>query len=137
MCTHSTFEGLRVDDRCGHGCPGRVKTRRWTRRVRTIVRGLWLCVTAMPMIVLSGLSRADQPCEVMELPAAELGTFADFGNAVAIDGDLAVVGARLNDGPGCSGDSLCARGSVFVFRKEGAFWVQELYGFLICLYLKE
>ncbi len=43
-----------------------------------------------------------------------------FGDAVSIEGNVAVVGARLSD-PGGAGDA----GAAYVFRFDGLAWVQE------------
>lgn len=49
------------------------------------------------------------------------GHFGDqFGNNVAIDGEVAVVGARLHDH-----DGLDDAGAAYVFRFDGAEWIQE------------
>ncbi|MCH8150451.1 MAG: FG-GAP repeat protein, partial [Planctomycetes bacterium] len=47
-----------------------------------------------------------------------------FGISVAIDGDRIVVGAWLDD-DACPTDILCNSGSAYVFRYDGAAWVQE------------
>jgi len=44
-----------------------------------------------------------------------------FGSSVAINGDLAVVGAIREDGKGINSDS----GAAYVFRKSGESWRQE------------
>jgi len=43
-----------------------------------------------------------------------------FGDAVAIDGDTALIGARLDDGPAGSN-----QGSVYVFTRAGSVWTEE------------
>ncbi len=54
-----------------------------------------------------------------ELLSNDLAPFDDFGRAVAIHGDTAVVGAPLHNAIG--GDS----GAAYVFRKVYSTWVQE------------
>ena len=48
-------------------------------------------------------------------------SFDWFGSSVAINGDLAVVGAIREDGKGINSDS----GAVYVFRRSGGSWRQE------------
>ena len=48
-----------------------------------------------------------------------------FGFAVAIDGDVAVVGAHWND-DACPGSVLCNSGSVYVFTRDGTgVWTEQ------------
>jgi hypothetical protein len=56
-----------------------------------------------------------------------------FGHAVALAGDLLVVGAPLEDSSsrrideGQDDDTASASGAAYVFRKDGASWVQDAY----------
>ena len=52
-----------------------------------------------------------------------------FGNAVAIDGDTAVIGARFEDSNGSSaGDnSADSAGAAYIYVREGTTWVQQAY----------
>ena len=61
------------------------------------------------------------PDPVLEavLAPADLGAFDRFGWNVALEGDRAVVGASLHDALGSSS------GAAYVFRFDGAAWVQE------------
>lgn len=43
----------------------------------------------------------------------------NFGNAVAIDGDVAIVGARLSDGPASN------QGRAYIYRFDGSNWALE------------
>ena len=56
-----------------------------------------------------------------KLVANDGDAFDWFGSSVAINGDLAVVGAIREDGKGINSDS----GAVYVFRKSGGSWKQE------------
>ncbi|MDH5596820.1 MAG: FG-GAP repeat protein [Candidatus Peregrinibacteria bacterium] len=51
--------------------------------------------------------------------ACDAARWDNFAKAVAIDGDLAIVGAEGDD------DSGSRSGSAYIFRKAGSFWVQE------------
>jgi hypothetical protein len=56
-----------------------------------------------------------------------------FGHAVALAGDLLIIGAPLEDSSsrsidqGQDDDLASASGAAYVFRKSGASWVQEAY----------
>jgi hypothetical protein len=52
-----------------------------------------------------------------KLVAPDAQAFDEFGFSVAISGDYAVVGARLEDGG--AGDPLSAAGAAYVFRRTG------------------
>lgn len=53
------------------------------------------------------------------LLASAPGSFAQFGRSVAIDGDVAVVGAIYATGAGIN------TGAAYVFRRTGGVWAQE------------
>lgn len=57
--------------------------------------------------------------EEQELLASDGAAFDFFGHSVAIDGDIAVVGAPEHD------DSGYGSGSAYVFRFNGSSWVEE------------
>ncbi len=57
--------------------------------------------------------------ERARLTAADPSSWSDFGYSVALDGDLAVIGARRDDG------SAIESGSAYVFRREGLTWAYE------------
>jgi hypothetical protein len=67
------------------------------------------------------------------LKASNPGLGDGFGGAVALDGDLLVVGAdgEASASPGIDGDetddTLTGAGAVYVFRRSGAEWLQEAY----------
>jgi len=54
-----------------------------------------------------------------KLKANDAGSFDRFGGAVDLDGDIMVVGAHLANSP------LSDAGAAYVFRFNGASWVQE------------
>ncbi len=47
----------------------------------------------------------------------------EFGNAVAVEGDLVIVGVRWDD-DACPEDPGCESGSAYVFRREETTWVE-------------
>lgn len=55
-----------------------------------------------------------------QLLASDGQAIDEFGNAVAIDGDAAVIGAFADDG--ANGFNL---GSAYIFRRSGSLWSQE------------
>ena len=57
--------------------------------------------------------------EEAKLTPSDPGANDDFGDAVSLYGDLAIVGAPLND------DDGAGSGSVYVFRYNGTTWSQE------------
>jgi hypothetical protein len=67
------------------------------------------------------------------LKASNIGAQDRFGEAVAIDGDTIVVGARFEDSNatginGAQNNDLSPNsGAVYVFRRNGALWQQEAY----------
>ncbi len=73
-----------------------------------------LFLTASPDRVL-----ADGLAELAKLEASDAAEFDHFGNAVAVEGDVAFVGAYLDD------DDGVASGSVYVYRFDGTAWVEE------------
>lgn len=48
-----------------------------------------------------------------------------FGASVAINDDLAIVGAYWEDGDTNGGDSLSGAGSAFIFYKNGNTWIEQ------------
>ncbi len=62
---------------------------------------------------------AQDACEVDRVTAADAGTFDSFGYSVAICEDVQVSGAVFND------DNGLDSGSAYIFRFNGATWVQE------------
>ena len=65
--------------------------------------------------------QGDRWIQQAKLVADDGDSFDWFGSSVAINGDLAVVGAIREDGKGINSDS----GAVYVFRKSGESWRQE------------
>jgi hypothetical protein len=62
--------------------------------------------------------------EEQKLLASDANDWARFGHAVAVDGDLALIGS-VNDDDACPGVEFCDSGSAYVFRFDGARWVEE------------
>ena len=76
----------------------------------------------LPVLVALGIAAAalgGSPCELAKLLAGDGASGDDFGASVAVDGDVAVVGAPEDDDDGSSS------GAAYVFRFDGAQWVQE------------
>ncbi|MCL4858264.1 MAG: hypothetical protein KJZ93_02610 [Caldilineaceae bacterium] len=66
------------------------------------------------------LARGEESWSVgSKLAASDGATNDNFGGAVAIDGDLLVVGAHGDDDAGANA------GAAYVFRNDGATWVEE------------
>lgn len=65
-------------------------------------------------------ARAPAQCEEARLaPTPPVGA-SQFGRALALDGDVAIVGAPLENHPGKPG-----AGAAYVFRRTGGAWAQE------------
>lgn len=81
----------------------------------------WLSILFVGGVVVCSLSRpaAGQWAQVAKLLPADGATHDWFGYAVAISGDVAVIGA---DWDADNGDGA---GSAYIFRRVGAAWVQE------------
>ena len=67
---------------------------------------------AVPVFRFDGLSWVEEQA----LVASDGEPFDDFGSAVAVEGDVALIGAEGED---------AARGAVYVFRFDGATWIEE------------
>jgi len=87
--------------------------------MKTVVRSffgglaaLFVLVTALPLTALV-------PNTEIRLIPTDLALFQEFGYAVAIDGDTAVIGALIDNqaGPGA--------GAAYVFVRDGSSWVQQ------------
>ena len=61
---------------------------------------------------------------VAKLTASDGAPADQFGRSVSISGDLAIVGAPLDD-DACPSSILCNSGSAYVFRRDGTTWSQE------------
>ena len=62
--------------------------------------------------------------ETQELVAFDGEPLDLYGTAVAMEGDLAVIGS-YQDGDACPADPFCRSGSVYVYRKSGSAWTFE------------
>ena len=72
--------------------------------------------------VLMGASRLNAQCvasEQFEVAATTTASWDQFSTALTIQGDVAVVGAPLDDDLGSTS------GSAFVFRRNGGVWAEE------------
>ena len=58
------------------------------------------------------------------LAPGELKAEDGFGSSVAIHGTIAAVGSPGDDGENCTSD--CNMGAVYVYRKDGGEWVQDI-----------
>ncbi len=86
----------------------------------SIRRGL-MCLAVLSWVwsAAGALAQSAICTQLQKLVPSDGTTTDNFGNAVAADGDLIVVGARLDDDRGR--DS----GSAYVYRWNGAMWVLE------------
>ncbi|MCP4351431.1 MAG: hypothetical protein GY795_38685, partial [Desulfobacterales bacterium] len=57
--------------------------------------------------------------EEKKLTAGEIAEGDHFGNAVAVEGDYIIVGAKYDDETGSTS------GAAYIFRREGSDWIQE------------
>jgi hypothetical protein len=82
------------------------------------LRSLAVAGAALVVVLSCGPdTRASSP---VTLTAADAEPFANLGRAVAIDGDTAIVGADLHDGPGG-----VDQGAAYIFRWSGSGWTEE------------
>jgi hypothetical protein len=58
-------------------------------------------------------------CELDELISPNVSAVAHFGSSVSISDDLLMVGAELDYSP------IMKAGSAFIYRREGAHWIEE------------
>ncbi len=79
----------------------------------------WAFVFAALTAGLIQVERAAGQCELSKHQALDAASGADFGGAVAIDGDVIVIGAPEADE---AGDNV---GAAYVFRFDGTEWSEE------------
>ncbi|MEO1623898.1 MAG: T9SS type A sorting domain-containing protein [Bacteroidota bacterium] len=72
------------------------------------------------------LNRQGQWTEVQKLQSTDLSWFDDFGGAVAISGEYAVVGARGADRDAIGNNLLSNAGAVYVFKRDRSGVWQQL-----------
>lgn len=60
-----------------------------------------------------------QPCDLEKATASDAGDADEFGESVAMSGQVAVVGARLDDDLGADA------GAVYVYRRDALAWNEE------------
>ncbi len=63
--------------------------------------------------------------EQQKLVASDRATLDEFGGSVAISGDHAIVGARLEDHDATGGSESSAAGSAYIFVRNGDAWTQQ------------
>ena len=73
----------------------------------------------VPLIAAAMSTPAWAQCELQKLVPSDGETFDEFGNSVAISGNVIVVGAHLDD------DDAEDAGAVYVYRYDGSSWNQE------------
>ena len=76
--------------------------------------------TSVALVTTSAFGAADSLVQQQQLVAADGAAFDQFGSAVAISGDTAVVGAPYDIVSG-----KIHQGSVYVFIRSGDTWVQQ------------
>ena len=87
---------------------------------------------SLPMLLTIGVtvlgsvdaSFAQNACELQKLVASDGESSEHFGLSVAMDGDIAVIGAPWDD-DACPEIPTCYSGSAYVFRFDGSTWVEE------------
>ena len=60
-----------------------------------------------------------------KIVASDISANDSFGNAVSVDGDTAIVGARSEDHDASGGASQSNAGSVYIFTRTGGVWSQQ------------
>ena len=60
-----------------------------------------------------------------KIVASDRAAFDSFGDAVAIDGDLIVVGATNDDKDASGAGMINTAGSAYIFKRTGTTWAQE------------
>ena len=83
----------------------------------------WNEILAGPAIALFaafGSTWASQPCELAKLTASDAMPWDEFGCSVSLSGSVAVIGAPGRD---CDDGPFC--GAAFVYRLDGAGWIEE------------
>jgi len=80
---------------------------------------IWTVVLVALAAGLMRVERAAGQCELSKHQALDPAAGDDFGGAVAIDGDVIVIGAPEDDDDGSSS------GAAYVFRFDGTEWAQE------------
>jgi len=83
-----------------------------------IIRIITLVIVVLVSIIVGPVQAATQN-EIQKLIASDGGIVDEFGDAVAVDGNTAVIGARLDDDGGF--DS----GSAYVFTRSSGVWTEE------------
>jgi len=85
----------------------------------SMLKGWRLVLVALPIMMLVSPLPALGQCDAVELVPSDTGAGDQFGVAVAVDGEWAVVGANRNNA------SLSNDGAAFVFRLVGGVWVAD------------
>ncbi len=85
---------------------------RQIRRAALSALAVWASVSAKPLL-------AQDACEVDRVTASDVGLFNSFGWAVSVSNDITVIGADWDD------DNGLDAGAGYVFRFDGASWVEE------------
>ena len=87
----------------------------------------WMCfvvvaaVLSLPATVAYGQCLVDGPSR---MTASDGANGDKFGSAVAMSGDVVVVGAQLDD-DACPGNEFCQSGAAYVYRFDGTNWIEE------------
>ncbi len=89
-----------------------------TTRIRQVLQ-LFAGIAATLVISASAQAVTTVETELQKLLANDGASGDRFGNSVALDGNVALVGTPLDD------DNGSGSGSAYVFRWDGSSWVQE------------
>lgn len=80
---------------------------------------LWMMPAVLAGMMIGPTQTSLGQCEIDELLASDGAAGDEFGRAVAMDGDIIVVGA-----PDCC-DAELEAGSAYILRREGSSWVEQ------------
>ena len=81
--------------------------------------------TILVMVLLSGVSFAQNWEELQKFVAADRAELVRFGNAVCIDGEYAIVGGYLERADASGENTLYGAGAAYIFMRDGNTWVQQ------------
>ena len=118
-----TYDRLKVWDASGQALPARMGVENRTLTLTVIDTGAVYPLTIDPVIAVPGAY----------LKAHNADAFDRFGSAVAVDGDILVIGAPFEDGnattvDGDAGNNTAAdAGAAYVFVRDDTTWAQQGY----------
>lgn len=75
-------------------------------------------------ILLSGSLYAQSWNQIIKATASDMAEQDEFGSAVSISGDYAIVGAHLEDEDENGNNTKSKAGSAYIFKRNGNNWTQ-------------